>query len=683
MAYIFPSFLFFFFLLLLLLLLSPLMAASAPVQMSDAAALLRLKSSFGNATALSKWSSSSPSPPCDPNTPWPGLICFHGIVTGLRLQGLGLTGTIDAEALAHFPALRTASFAQNSLSGALPAALTGLNALKSLYLSNNAFSGRLPESFFSSMSHLKKLFLDNNSFSGLIPSSIINATRLLELRLDHNKFDGSLPPTLPPSIKVFNISYNNLTGPVPESLAALFNASSFLANPNLCGPPLDSACPSPLHPPDNISHIKRKDTMLILAFLVLIIIMLSAALIFICHRRSDPVFDTVGVGIAGETNEAATGAVFTEQKEPLPLHQPQEPGSTHKSSGSSRAGGSGSVSVGSVSSGAIAGVTELVMVNEDRGVFGLPDLMKASAEVLGNGGLGSAYKAVMATGLSVAVKRVRDMNRVGKEEFGTELQRHGRLRHPNVLTPLAYHYRKEEKLIVSEYVPKGSLLYVLHGDRGPNHMALTWPTRLKIARGIARGTSYLHAELRSLDCPHGNLKSGNVLLGADFEPLLVDYGFLGLINTSQAPHAMFAFKSPESLLHRHVSPKSDVYCLGVVLLELLTGKFPSQYLSNTKGGTDVVQWANSAIAERREGELLDPNITCTEHAPSGAEMVRLLRVGSACTDPNPEKRPEMREVAELVEEIAAAAISGESTNSGDGGGDSDGSAGDNPGVFDG
>ena len=69
----------------------------------------------------------------------------------------------------------------------------------------------------------------------------------------------------------------------------------------------------------------------------------------------------------------------------------------------------------------------------------------------------------MSNGVSVVVKRIRDMNQLGKDEFDDEIRRIGKFRHKNILTPLAYHYRKEEKLVVSEYVPKGNLLYILHG----------------------------------------------------------------------------------------------------------------------------------------------------------------------------------------------------------------------------
>lgn len=189
-----------------------------------------------------------------------------------------------------------------------------------------------------------------------------------------------------------------------------------------------------------------------------------------------------------------------------------------------------------------------------------------------------------------------------------------------------------------------------------DHAALDWPTRLRIARGVARGMAHLHSELSSADIPHGNLKSGNVLLSPDFEPLLVDYGFLPLVNPSLASAAMFAYRSPESLRHHHISAKSDVYCLGILLLELLTGKFPSQYLQNAKGGTDLVLWATTVAAEDREEELLDPAIVTAAMKAAVPDMKRLLRVGIDCIEPEPDRRPDMKEAAARIEEVAAAAF---------------------------
>lgn len=172
---------------------------------------------------------------------------------------------------------------------------------------------------------------------------------------------------------------------------------------------------------------------------------------------------------------------------------------------------------------------------------------------------------------------------------------------------------------------------------------------MKIIQGVASGMEFLHTEFAAYDLPHGNLKSSNILLKEDYEPVLNDYAFHPLINPSNAAQAMFAFKTPEYIDSQQISPKSDVYCLGIVILEILTGKFPSQYLSNGKGGIDVVQWVQSAIAEQREQELLDPEIA--SNIESVNQMLQLLQIGTDCTDSNPDRRPDIREAIRRILEV--------------------------------
>jgi len=188
------------------------------------------------------------------------------------------------------------------------------------------------------------------------------------------------------------------------------------------------------------------------------------------------------------------------------------------------------------------------------------------------------------------------------------------------------------------------------GDRGTSHAELNWPTRLKIVKGIARGLAFLYTEFESEDLPHGNLKSSNILLADNYEPLLSDFAFHPLINSSHATQTMFAYKTPDYVLYQHVSQKTDVYCLGIIILEIITGKFPSQYHSNGKGGTDVVQWVFTAISERREAELIDPELT-SNNADSINHMLQLLQIGAACTESNPEQRLNMKEAIRRIEEL--------------------------------
>lgn len=163
---------------------------------------------------------------------------------------------------------------------------------------------------------------------------------------------------------------------------------------------------------------------------------------------------------------------------------------------------------------------------------------------------------------------------------------------------------------------------------------------------------YLHKELASShELPHGNLKSSNVLLNPDNEPLLSEYGFRPLIHTNNVAEVLFACKAPEAVQYGQLSPKCDVYCLGVIVLEILTGKFPCQYLTNTIGdGSDVVEWVASAAAEGRASELLDPDIASSS-TNSVNEMDKLLYIGTACTEGNPGQRIEIWDAIRMIEDI--------------------------------
>ena len=106
---------------------------------------------------------------------------------------------------------------------------------------------------------------------------------------------------------------------------------------------------------------------------------------------------------------------------------------------------------------------QLYFVRNDRERFDLQDLLRASAEVLGSGSFGSSYKAVLLSGPAMVVKRFKQMNRLGSDDFHEHMRRLGRLSHPNLLPLVAYYYKKEEKLLVSDYAPNGSLASHLHG----------------------------------------------------------------------------------------------------------------------------------------------------------------------------------------------------------------------------
>ncbi|XP_042404940.1 pollen receptor-like kinase 3 [Zingiber officinale] len=404
----------------------------------ETAALLLLKNSFTNATSLSSWTNSTGSGPCDSR--WDGVICQKGSVAGLDLAGVGLSGDIDVDALAQLADLRTVSFADNYFSGGIPA-LNRLHTLRAIYLSRNLFSGDIPGDFFDDMTRLKKLCINDNDFTGLIPYSLSRASAMMELQLQNNHFAGTIPALVLPSLSAFNVSNNELEGVIPD-VYSKFNASSFLGNENLCGEAQfgDQPCKEVVASNGKVAAI---------FVLVVFLICLVVYLITTREQKGEEPLDLDAMNDE-KVMEAAKEVRFRRVQS---IAKEGEVGQSRRMGSAENNGGGG---------GGGGGAGDLVMVNEVKGVFGLPELMKASAEVMGGGGMGSAYKAVMTSGVAVVVKRMRDMNRMGKEAFDGHLRRLGSLDHPNVLPPLAYHYRKDEKLFVYEYIPKGSLLYVLH-----------------------------------------------------------------------------------------------------------------------------------------------------------------------------------------------------------------------------
>ncbi|KAK8523266.1 hypothetical protein V6N13_113214 [Hibiscus sabdariffa] len=596
---------------------------------SDADSLLKFKKSLKNGDPkLNGWiPGSSPCP-----KKWVGVMCHRGTITGLHLTNLGLTGSVDVEALTQLRSLRTISLVNNTFTGPIPE-FNELGTLKAIYLSNNQFTGEIPDDYFGSMRSLKKVWLNDNNFTGNIPSSLMQLRNLMELHLEGNQFSGKIPDLMYPNVlKSLNLSSNKLEGNIPESFSK-FNASSFDRNIKLCGRLFKSHCVrhTTLDKPASPSTASIIITSVILVFVFFFVIVGIASTTHTKEHNLRSISSSrdpsKNVHIVADLTRPKL--IKSSRKSSLSMEIKRE--SSHKEKNKNK-------------------TKDLIMVNGETTPFGLEDLMKASAEMLETGVLGSSYKAVMENEMVVVVKRTREMNKLGKERFGVEMKRFGDFKHPNVLAPLAFQFRREEKLIVSEYIPCGSLLCALHDDRGVFHAKLNWQNRLKIIKGIAEGLGYIHTQLATYVVPHGNLKSSNVLLTETYDPLLNDYGFQPFVNSDSVAQGLFAFKSPEYLQNQHVSPKSDVYCFGVVILEIMTGKYPLQYLNDGDGGIDIVQWAQSSVLENRVEELIDPEILSSGLVPMD-QMVKIMKIGVACTKSNLEQRLNLNDVISKIREV--------------------------------
>ncbi|KAF8653709.1 hypothetical protein HU200_061819 [Digitaria exilis] len=596
-----------------------------------------------------------------------------------------LSGTLDLGALKGLSGLRTVSFMDNEFAGPFPD-VKELSGLRAIFLSGNKFSGVIPADAFAGMGSLRKVVLSENNFSGPIPASLADVPRLLELQLNDNKFQGKIPDLKQKELKEVNLANNELEGEIPASLKSI-KPDMFAGNKKLCGAPLGAKCDAPPPPPSPAPAPKAplpttsdkaggtspstpagdaatsstkqeppasdpiESATASYGFLAAILgtaAIIAVALVALRIKRRD---STKNFGPAASTRPSSAAKV-----EPHPSPAATTAAAAVASAAgderSSRAGGN-TAAARKVDQG------RLTFVRDDRGrFFELQDLLKATAEVLGAANLGVCYRATLTSGHSVVVKRFKEMNRVGREDFEEHMRRLGRLSHPNLLPLVAYYYRKEEKLLIHDYVPNRSLANLLHDlgeGRGLKKAVVHWSARLKIVKGVARALSYLYDELCMLTVPHGHLKSSNILLDGHYEPLLTDYALVPVMNQSHAAQLMVAFKSPERKQFGRSSKKSDVWCLGLLILEILAGR-PATYELPKAGSAEPASDLVAAVGSTPEAEwvdtVVDPDLRCEEDEDR-EEMVKLIRIGMACCESNVDSRWELKTAIDKIEELTA------------------------------
>ncbi|XP_031107244.1 probably inactive leucine-rich repeat receptor-like protein kinase IMK2 isoform X1 [Ipomoea triloba] len=539
-----------------------------------------------------------------------------------------LSGFIPND-IAKLSRLTRLDLSYNSINGSFLESLSNLSSLVVLKMESNQLGDQIPDSI-DRLQKLSVLSLQNNKFGGDIPATIGNISTLTQLDFSQNNFSGEIPESLDdlPNLNLFNVSYNSLSGRVPTRLSQTFNSSAFAGNLQLCGYSPSTPCPitpapatpeapSPETPQKHGHKLGTKDIILIAAGALLVILLLLCCILICCLVKKR------AASKAAEKDGPAGAAASARGEKGVPP------------------------TAGEVEA---AGETGGKLVHFDGPmVFAADDLLCATAEIMGKSTYGTVYKATLEDGNQVAVKRLREKITKGQREFESEVNILGKIRHPNLLALRAYYLGpKGEKLLVFDYMAKGSLTTYLHAAaRGPD-TTVDWPTRMRIAKGIARGLLYLHTNANII---HGNLTSSNVLLDETTTAKIADYGLSRLMTAAAnanviATAGALGYRAPELSKLKKANTKTDVYSLGVIILELLTGKSPGEAMN----GVDLPQWVASIVKEEWTNEVFDLELM-RDASTIGDELLNTLKLALHCVDPSPSARPEVQLVLQQLEEI--------------------------------
>ncbi|KAJ8761851.1 hypothetical protein K2173_005423 [Erythroxylum novogranatense] len=548
--------------------------------------------------------------------------------------------------------------------------------IRSLNLSNNRFTklGKL-----SGFTNLQMLDLSHNDLGSILPDAFTDLTKLEFLNISsckiygnvramsglhslkfldvsNNSMNGTFPSDFPPldDLKLLNVSMNNFTVHLGDDKyyhkfgkSAFTRAGNFVFNTsktpafsvkshsNKTTPHNDRTTRKPTKP--IYSRVRKtKPITKTKAFVfsissasVVFFVSIAIGLFFCVHRRRK---------IANRNRWAISKPI-------------QYPFKMEKSGPFSFETESGTSWVADIKEPTSAPV---IMSSKPLMNLTFKDLIAATSHfgkdsLLAEGKCGPLYRAVLPGDLHVAIKVLENAREIDYSEAVAVFEDMSRLKHPNLLPLCGYCIAGKEKLLLYEFMSNGDLHRWLHElpTLEPNvedwstdtwehqmpsasHLSspeekTNWLTRHRIAIGVARGLAYLH----HAGSVHAHLVSSNILLSDSLEPRVSDFGLRNI-------------RRNKPLTGQTIDGgvESDVYCFGVVLIEILTGK---------QGSEETVAWVRKSVREGRGVDALDSRLRLGGESES--EMVECLRIGFLCTAENPWKRPSMQQVLGLLKDI--------------------------------
>ncbi|KAG6640324.1 leucine-rich repeat receptor-like protein kinase PXC2 [Carya illinoinensis] len=549
-----------------------------------------------------------------------------GVLSTLRFLNVSrnhLLGSIPAR-IGELKSLYVLDLSDNWLSGSIPSEIGEAVSLKDLRLQKNFLTGKIPTQV-ENCSSLTSLILSQNNLTGPIPAGIANLTDLQYVDLSSNELSGSLPKELTnlTHLVSFNVSHNHLQGELP--VGGFFNTlspSSVSGNPSLCGSIVNRSCPA-VHPkpivlnpnssnsptgsssPNHHKIILSISALIAIGAAAFIALGVIAVTVMNIHVRSSMSHSAAPLTLTGGEDFSCS-----------PTNDPN--------------------------------YGKLVMFSGDADfVTGAHALLNKDCE-LGRGGFGVVYRTVLRDGRSVAIKKLTISGLIkAQEDFESEVKKLGKIRHHNLVALEGYYWTPSLQLLIYEYISGGSLYKHLHD--GPDGDCLSWRQRFNIVLGMAKGLAHLHR----MKIIHYNLKSTNVLVDSSGEPKVGDFGLARLL--PQLDHCVLSSKIQSALGYMapefacrtvKITEKCDVYGFGVLVLEVVTGKRPVEYMED-----DVVVLCDMVREALEEGKVEDCVDGRLGHNFPAEEAIPVIKLGLICASQVPSNRPDMSEVVNILELI--------------------------------
>ncbi|PIN02859.1 Serine/threonine protein kinase [Handroanthus impetiginosus] len=488
-------------------------------------------------------------------------------------------------------------------------------------------SGTISPSF-SQITSLQRLILSSNNLTGTIPNELTKLPNLVELDVSNNQLYGKVP--------AFR---NNL---VPKTDGNV-NIGKDAPPPTAHGGDRNSPSSSSGDNGSGNSNGKKSSTGVVVGSVVggVCVLVFAGVMVFcvyrakrkrngrvqsphamVIHPRDSGSEDAVKITIAGSSVNGGTSETYS-----------------HGSSGPS----------------------DLHIVEAGNMVISIQVLRNVTnnfseQNILGRGGFGTVYKGELHDGTKIAVKRMESgvMSEKGLDEFKSEIAVLTKVRHRHLVALLGYCLDGNERLLVYEYMPQGTLSRFLFNWKEEGLKPLEWTKRLTIALDVARGVEYLHG-LAQQSFIHRDLKPSNILLGDDMRAKVSDFGLVRLAPDGKASIATklagtFGYLAPEYAVTGRVSTKIDVFSFGVILMEMITGRKALDE-SLPDDSQHLVPWFRRMhINKDTFYKAIDPTIDLDEE--TFASISTVAELAGHCSAREPYQRPDMGHAVNVLSSLA-------------------------------